>query len=637
MSSDRPFLLIAALAALIPCTPGAEPPPVEAPATAAADDDGEIVVTADRQANELARTTSTVAIVDAAALAERGHPAQVHEALRDLPGVQIQHLAGGVGSLTRVRMRGAQSSDTQLQIDGIPFNDPADFNSSPDLIWLSPAGLSRIEVVKGAQSGLYGSRAAGGVVNLITARPTDAHHADGRIEYGSFDTARAEVSATGPIAGSAGYALGVSGLHSDGFSVMTDAGAEGDDNGHEADGFRRLGGNARIEAGSKDLLRGYVALAGSLGETEYDSFAGFPTFAAQPDDALPVEELESWRASGGGTAQVHEDVALAADLAITDYDREYPNETSAFSSALRDTRELYGAVRATWDGIEHTALTLGVDARRSDLVVTNPAGDTLVEGDDDLVGIWAQGLYAPDDYELSLVARRDEHSREGDASTFRLGGAYPLFDARLTLLGAVASGFRAPSLSELFDPAFGDPDLEAQESEHYEIGARIAVSEEVELTGTWFATDYRQRIGFDPTTFRSRNEPGATVEGVESALAYTTRPLSLMVHYTAMRSDDGTGAPLADTPEHRAGIVLTHRTPGERAWFRVAAERVGRRVVVGTDLDPYLLASASAGVWATRWLELYARAENLTGTRYEVNPGFTTAERSTSVGLGARW
>ncbi len=632
--SCRPLVLVAALSSFLSAaeTPPRPPPP------AADDAERTIVVTADRRANELERTTATVEVVDSAELTERGHPAQVHEALRDLPGVQIQHLYGGVGSLTRVRIRGAQNSDTQVLVDGIPFNDPGDFNGSPDLAWLTPAGLERIELVKGAQSGLYGSRAAGGVVQLITARPTDAHHGSGHIDGGSFGTGSAAVGATGPIADGVGYAVGASGLTSEGFSVSTDPGANGDPRGHERDGFQRLGANARVEAGSAERLQGYVAGAGTVGEAEYDDFDPF-TFLPAPDDDRSVEKLTAWRAAGGGTLRTHEDVVFGTALAITDYDREYPAAFRSFETGLRDTRELFGALRGTYEGVAHTALTLGVDGRRDDLVVEDGAGGSVLDEDDSLVGVWAQGIYAaPEGYDLSLVLRRDDHSEEGDATTFRLGGGYPILAGRVRLLGAIATGFRAPSLSELYDPFSGNPDLAAQESEHYEIGARAALTEEVALEATWFATDYQQKIGFQPTfPFTAVNQPGATVDGVEAAIAYETRPLDLRLHYTHTRSDDGTGQPLGDTPEHRAGASLTHRLYGERAWFRVAAERVGERTVAGSDLDPYFLASASAGVQITRALEVYARGENLTDAQYEVNPGFTTAERAAYVGLGARW
>lgn len=94
------------------------------------------------------------------------------------------------------------------------------------------AGIERWELARGPQSGLYGGRAIGGVVNVLTARPTDAHAGSLTTQAGSFTTLAGAATATGPLLREdgrtvIGYALSASGVQSEGFST-TVTGQTGD-------------------------------------------------------------------------------------------------------------------------------------------------------------------------------------------------------------------------------------------------------------------------------------------------------------------------------------------------------------------------------------------------------------------------
>ena len=89
------------------------------------------------------------------------------EALRSLPGVSVSR-SGGFGNLTQVRIRGAEGNHTLVLIDGIEANNTAD--GEFDFSNLSADDIERIEIIRGPMSGLYGSNAVGGVINIITRR-----------------------------------------------------------------------------------------------------------------------------------------------------------------------------------------------------------------------------------------------------------------------------------------------------------------------------------------------------------------------------------------------------------------------------------------------------------------------------------
>jgi vitamin B12 transporter len=117
-----------------------------------------IVVTAERIPLALGRVPADVTVIDGARL-ERERPLAVAEALRSVPGVDVQR-AGRIGKITDVRLRGADPRHTLVLFDGIPLNGP--WVGSFDFADLGVGGASQIEVVGGPASALYGSGAVGG-------------------------------------------------------------------------------------------------------------------------------------------------------------------------------------------------------------------------------------------------------------------------------------------------------------------------------------------------------------------------------------------------------------------------------------------------------------------------------------------
>src|SRR5919112_675638 len=157
-------------------------------------DTNEIVVTASRSPEEAAQTPASVTIIDQARIERLGEP-QISGFLRLVPSAAVS-TSGPMGSITEVRIRGAEANHTLLFIDGIPANPPAESNT-PRFELLNPDIASRIEVVRGPQSALWGSEAIGGVILVASradATPTafvEAGHfafgLAGRSDYDGYD------------------------------------------------------------------------------------------------------------------------------------------------------------------------------------------------------------------------------------------------------------------------------------------------------------------------------------------------------------------------------------------------------------------------------------------------------------------
>lgn len=173
-----------------------------------------VVVTASDSPQSVDEVSKAVTVVDRQEIDERDEAA-VSEALRTVPGLRVQQL-GGPGSFTSIKTRGLRNEDTAVLIDGLRFRDAAapQGDSSGFLNDLIVTDLSRVEVLRGSGSSLYGSNAIGGVINLVTDEGGGPVHGSLLAEGGGLGMFRGR----GQVAGGARnnsvvYSAGVSHLN----------------------------------------------------------------------------------------------------------------------------------------------------------------------------------------------------------------------------------------------------------------------------------------------------------------------------------------------------------------------------------------------------------------------------------------
>ena len=156
----------------------------------------EVVVTATRAAQPLSEIGQAVTVIDRAEI-ERRQTVVVSDLLATTPGVTVTR-NGTVGALTSVRIRGAEADQTLVVIDGVRVNDPSSTGGGFNFGNLLSSSVERIEVLRGPNSVPWGSQAIGGVVNIITAAPTEGIQARANADYGYADSvfASAGVSAS---------------------------------------------------------------------------------------------------------------------------------------------------------------------------------------------------------------------------------------------------------------------------------------------------------------------------------------------------------------------------------------------------------------------------------------------------------
>src|SRR5512143_1325320 len=170
-----------------------------------------VVVTATRIEEKVSEQASSVSVVTREEM-ERMSPSLAGDVLQGIPGVDVQR-TGSLGGLENIKIRGGKGTHTLVMIDGFPVNSPS--SGEFDISALPVDGFERVEIVRGAQSALYGSNAMGGVVNFLPRKGEEGRQYGAGLSGGSFGTLQWNGFGEGAGKGR-NLHLGVSGLKSDG-------------------------------------------------------------------------------------------------------------------------------------------------------------------------------------------------------------------------------------------------------------------------------------------------------------------------------------------------------------------------------------------------------------------------------------
>ncbi len=240
-------------------------------ANAALGDPLRLVITAFRHETQQRQSGSSISVIDRKAI-EQASPGTLTNALRSVPGVNIVE-SGGTGATAEVRLRGAETGHTLVMIDGVRVNDSATTRDEFDFSLVGPDQIERVEVLRGPQTALYGSDAMGGVVNIITKRPSEGTHASATVEGGSYGTFAQALSAS---MRSGDYSLLLSGSHfrTDGFSRV------GDRDHDEKDGSEKWNGTIHAAYAPADGPKFDFELTGADQRAEYDGTPPNPPAAS---------------------------------------------------------------------------------------------------------------------------------------------------------------------------------------------------------------------------------------------------------------------------------------------------------------------------------------------------------------------
>ncbi|MEA3066535.1 MAG: vitamin transporter [Sphingomonadales bacterium] len=614
---------------LLAAAAGAAPPPP----------DDTIVVTAP--------TEPVQASVNAPAKAEEpaypwdGLP-MIADLLRLTPGLSVS-VSGPRGAQTQIRMRGAEANHTLLFVDGIRFNDPAAGNEARFEL-LTNDGIDSIDIRRGPDSAFFGSEAIGGVVEVETNGAHDGLGIDALAEYGSLDSARGSLRASGrtgklELGGTAAWQA------SDGIDSFGPAG--------EQDGFdNRSAGFKALARLTPDIRIGAVG-HWIEATSEYD---GLDPVTFRRADTL--DETRNRIAAGRlwGEADIG-DWSGKLESSLLDSANRNRLDAAPLNSTF-GRRLTAGAQLSRWMGGH--SLTLALDYQAEHFQARDQVffGGTDQDRERDVfaaTGAWHakwSGALTTD-----LVIRHDRFSAFADATTVRASAdVRPARNWRL--IASYAEGIAQPTFYDLygfFPGSFsGNPTLGPERSKGWDVWVKWREKRRLSLGLSLFTARLEDEIVdvFDPATFRSTaaNARGTSRrKGIEVDGEWRLgKAVNLSFNYTLLDAEErqvAGGLKLHEVrrPRHSFNLAGSGRA-GPFTWGATLAY-VGERGDTDFDVFParavtlgdYVLASARVAWRISPALEAYARAENAFDARYQDVVGYRTPGRTVYAGLRLRF
>jgi vitamin B12 transporter len=180
-----------------------------------------VVVVSNRVNEQLSDVLPSVSVIQKADI-DKFRYADLFELLSGQPGMQLSR-SGGAGNPTSVYIRGANSPQTLVLVDGIPFASQGAIGASSPLEAIPLAQVERVEILRGNASAVYGPGAAGGVIQIFTQTPKSlTEGVDAKAEIGSLNSRTLQTSFR-KNTGDGQLSLNVSDNRSDGMSTLTPA------------------------------------------------------------------------------------------------------------------------------------------------------------------------------------------------------------------------------------------------------------------------------------------------------------------------------------------------------------------------------------------------------------------------------
>jgi vitamin B12 transporter len=606
-----------------------------------------IVVTATRIDTPIENVPNSVSVITSETIVARQYRNAI-DAMSAVPGISIRQ-SGGLGKQASMFIRGLDSQYAKVMLDGMPLNDPSTPRGAYDFGQMTTDNLAQLEVLRGPQSLLYGSNAVGGVINAVSRKGEGPLSGYVRAEGGSFGTGLTQF---GLQAGNdrGDFSLGGSALTTDGVSALSK---------HrfgfsEKDGYEQGSLSLRLGANVSDNLRfdlfGYAQWAKYDFDTDaYDTTSSDNLPYDDPNltgtnERYMIRPQVTWTLFDGKWEQKAGVGYMTTKRKYRDGDESLPSNMGVFLQRSRYRGETWKFdYQSTIRLVEWNAILAGVDVTRETYEFQDSYYGPAVSPTTTAPWITNTGVFIEDQVQIgdaftaNLGIRNDHHEEFGDHVTWRGGASYRL-PSETRIRGSVGTGFRAPSVNELYGNTYTLPnhDLKPETSLGWDAGLEQSLFDgRLSLGGTYFENRIKDMI-VNPTYAQYENVSGTTETwGVEAFFSFEIiENVSLSGNYTWTRarnreiSDDRSVR--VRRPLHEAALNLDWKFL-EKGTFTAGVKYVSRR----WDYDfysatsPVRMPSHATFRLGAAWkfnehVEVFGRVENLFNKKYEDIRGYGT-------------
>jgi vitamin B12 transporter len=559
------------------------------------------------------------------------------DSLRSLPSLAISQ-SGNLGSVTQVRIRGAEANHLMVLMDGVELTDPAT-DSSYNFANLALNGANHVELLAGSHSAIWGSDALAGVLNIVTT-PQDRVRTLS-FEAGAFDTQHASIHVADHNEDRY-FNLSIGHYSTDGTNISEVVGNDGG----EKDGFKQS--NFLLAGGlTKDVWSVSTMFRHMSAETDFDP-TPFPSFQPRDGDneSKHNEDLASLTIDWRGPGRLEQRLQLSY----------LQTENRSFTDGLRASKTAAERTKATaitrFRPDDKQTFTLLLEYEKEEFrQIGSPSffGDPNQHQAVETTSLAVEYLAKPlSNLSLTLSARGDDNTDFDDTLSFRAAAKYQLSED-LQIWASWGTGTKNPSFVERFgftpDTFVGNADLEPETNRHLSTGIRYT-SGVWSVAATIFSDRLKDEINgyfFDPGLGAPTaiNKLGKSKrDGAEFELSADFPYATFALGVSYLDADEPDGSREIRRPAWQGFVSVRHQSgpvSAEVSAFRIddqddfdfsafPANRV--------SLHGYTLLRAHVSYRITNHLRLALRGENLLDEHYQDQLGYRSPGRALYFQLG---
>lgn len=592
----------------------------------------EVVVTATKFPKNQSETGKVLTIIDEDQIKQNGGK-DLAQLLNEQVGLVVNGSNSNSGKDKSVYLRGAKNEYTLILLDGVPLNDPSGIaGGAYDLRMISLDQIERIEILKGSQSTLYGSDAVAGVINIITKQGGDEpFQVGGTLGYGSYNTFRGNAVVHGSTK-MVDYNMGYSRMTTDGLSEAKETGVGNfDKDGASQNAFQA---NFGINPSERLSIKPFV---------RYSTFDGDYDGGAFTDDLLNTYEAKLLNMGAQAKYAINKgSVNLLYSYDKTDrvFDGTYGK--SEYTGLFNQTEIFFNYA---WSN----KIQMLTGLARQDLKMLD---ETSTEKDPSitLTSPYVSLFGHVGNFSVELGGRYNQHTKFGNNATYSFNPSYR-FNNSVKLFANLSSGFKAPSLYQLYGQYGANPDLKPERSESLEGGAQwVSLNQKIELRAVAFKRKISDVIVYQfPTNFNLNKQNDHGIE-LESSLTLTSK-IKARIFYAWITGEvtaknpsggDTTYNNLIRRPTHSAGMNLRYQV-NKRFFASVNVNVFGERDDLYYDpntftnktatLTPYALLDVYCEYHFRDYLMVFVEARNLLNADYEEVYGYSTFGINVTTGI----
>lgn len=588
-----------------------------------------VVITASKYPKSKSETGKVLTIIDRNEL-DRSGSKDLAQVLNEQVGLLVNGANSNAGKDKSVYLRGAKNEYTVILIDGIPVSDPSGVTGGAYDIRLLPLDqVERIEILKGSQSTLYGSDAIAGVINIITKNNSEKPvEGNATISYGTYTTLRTSAAVHGNVE-SVNYRIAYSRFSTDGISEAKEVGSSSfDKDGSQQEAFQA---QLNVEALKNLSIKPFFRYSKFKGD--FDGGAFTDDTANHYEGDLINTGLVAAYTYGKGNIQAqysYDETNRLFDGSFgpTSYLGKF-NHTEVFGNyeVNENFVLMAGVARQDYKMIDQTA----VEADPS-IAITSPYVS--------ITGLW-------NNFGIEAGARLNHHSRFGNKATYSINPYYQSGNTKFFI--NLSSGFKAPSLYQLFGFYGANPDLKPEQSQNFEAGVSGVLRKKIEWRTVYFTRNIKDVMVYQyPINLNldKQNDFGA-----EAELSFkASDKLTIKAFYTFVTgkvttknsSGDTTFYNLIRRPKHSASATATYQV-NNKLMFSTTLQGVGQRDDLYFDMNTFTNQPAKLAAYAlldffaeyrvAKFLTFFAEGRNLFNTNYEEVYGYNTLGITVTGGL----